>query len=172
MGRWLDTIAWWEGCRNPSAASMASSLLGQGAVRARSPGQGLCSPRSKGSVADYTVNNPVDFAKSIERIPSSLWYCFQPVNSFRGCLNCSCNYEGFPGGSVGKESACNAGDMGWSLCWEDPLEKDMATHSSVLAWKILWMETSGLPGAHLLRAAWGHKRLDMTEYSVLSFFCL
>ena len=28
----------------------------------------------------------------------------------------------------------------WSLDWEDPLEKDMATHSSILAWKIPWME--------------------------------
>ena len=30
---------------------------------------------------------------------------------------------GFPGGSVGKESICNAGDMVRSLGWEDPLEK-------------------------------------------------
>ena len=35
-----------------------------------------------------------------------------------------------------------------SLCQEDPLEKEMATHSSVLAWKIPWAEESGgLPGA-------------------------
>ena len=27
-----------------------------------------------------------------------------------------------------------------SLGWEDPLEKEMATHSSILAWKIPWME--------------------------------
>ena len=38
----------------------------------------------------------------------------------------------FPGVSVGKESACNAGD----LDWEDPLEKGKATHSSILAWRI------------------------------------
>ena len=31
-----------------------------------------------------------------------------------------------------KESSCNAGDLGW----EDPLEKEMATHSSILAWRI------------------------------------
>ena len=31
----------------------------------------------------------------------------------------------------------------WSLGWEDPLEKEMATHSSILAWKIPWMEKSG-----------------------------
>ena len=35
-----------------------------------------------------------------------------------------------------KESACNAGDRVQSLGQEDPLEKEMATHSSVLAWKI------------------------------------
>ena len=31
----------------------------------------------------------------------------------------------------------------WSLGWEDPLEKGMATHSSVLAWKIPWTEEPG-----------------------------
>ena len=30
---------------------------------------------------------------------------------------------GFPGGSVGKESTCNVGDLGSILGWEDPLEK-------------------------------------------------
>ena len=30
-----------------------------------------------------------------------------------------------------------------SLGWEDPLEKEMATHSSTLAWKIPWMEELG-----------------------------
>ena len=30
-----------------------------------------------------------------------------------------------------------------SLCWDDPLEKEMATHSSVLDWQIPWTEESG-----------------------------
>ena len=30
-----------------------------------------------------------------------------------------------------------------SLGWEDPLEKEMATHSSILAWRIPWIEESG-----------------------------
>ena len=30
-----------------------------------------------------------------------------------------------------------------SLGWEDPLEKEMATHSSILAWKIPWTEEPG-----------------------------
>ena len=45
---------------------------------------------------------------------------------------------GFLGGSVVKNppaSAGDAGDTGSSLGWEDPLEKEMATHSSVSAWK-------------------------------------
>ena len=50
---------------------------------------------------------------------------------------------GFPGGSVGKESTCNAGDLGLILGWEDPLEEDMATHPSILAWRIPRTEESG-----------------------------
>ena len=44
-------------------------------------------------------------------------------------------YNGdFPGGSDGKASAYNAGDPGVrSLGWEDPLENEMAPHSSTLA---------------------------------------
>ena len=36
----------------------------------------------------------------------------------------------------GKEFACNEGEQVWSLGQEDPLETDMATHSSILAWRI------------------------------------
>ena len=49
---------------------------------------------------------------------------------------------GFPGGSDGKESACNVGDLGSILGWEDSMEKGMATHSSILAWRISWTEES------------------------------
>ena len=44
--------------------------------------------------------------------------------------------EGFPGGSEAKVSACNVGDLGSILGREDPLEKEMATHSSTLDWTI------------------------------------
>ena len=33
----------------------------------------------------------------------------------------------------------------WSLGWEDPLEKEMATHSSIIVWRILWTEEPGGP---------------------------
>ena len=45
----------------------------------------------------------------------------------------------FPGGPVVKNPSANVGntgDMGSILGWEDPLEEEMAAHSSILAWKI------------------------------------
>ena len=53
------------------------------------------------------------------------------------------NWKGFPSGSVGKESACNVGDLGWIPGLARSPEKEMATHSSILAWKIPWMEEPG-----------------------------
>ena len=42
----------------------------------------------------------------------------------------------------------------WSLCWEDPLEKGMATHSTPVFW----------PGEfHELHSPWGHKQADRTQ---------
>ena len=40
-------------------------------------------------------------------------------------------------------SSGDIGDTGLNLGWEDPLKKDMATHSSLLAWIISWTEESG-----------------------------
>ena len=49
---------------------------------------------------------------------------------------------GFPGGSDSKESAYSAGDQVQSLGQEVTLEKGIATHSSILAWRILWTEAT------------------------------
>ena len=46
----------------------------------------------------------------------------------------------FPGGSDGKASAYDKGDPGSIPGLGRSLEKEMATHSSILAWKIPWME--------------------------------
>ena len=56
--------------------------------------------------------------------------------------------QGFSGDTeVKKRSTCNAGDAQetWvpSLGCEDSLEKEMATHSSILAWEIPWTEEPG-----------------------------
>ena len=50
---------------------------------------------------------------------------------------------GFPGGSYGKESACSAETQVQSLGQKDALEKGMATHFSILPWKIPWTEEPG-----------------------------
>ena len=47
-------------------------------------------------------------------------------------------------GSDHKASAYNAGDWVQSLGQKDPLEKEMATHSSILAWRIPWKEEPGV----------------------------
>ena len=50
---------------------------------------------------------------------------------------------GFPGGSDGKESSYNAGYLGLIPGGEDPLEEEMVTNSSFLAWRIPWTEEPG-----------------------------
>ena len=64
---------------------------------------------------------------------------------------------GFPGGSDSKASACNVGDPVRFLGREDPLEKEMAIHSSTLAWKIPWTEEPDR------LQSMGSQRVDMTE---------
>ena len=51
--------------------------------------------------------------------------------------------ENLIGGLVVKNPPTNAGDADSILGWEDSLEKKMATHSSILVWKILWTEEPG-----------------------------
>ena len=58
---------------------------------------------------------------------------------------------GFPGGSVVKNlptsftdrSSISVGDAGLIPGWEHPLEKEMATHFGILAWRISWTENTG-----------------------------
>ena len=55
---------------------------------------------------------------------------------------------GFPGGSVVKNPPAVQEMMGThvrSLGQEDPLEEEMAAHSSILAWRIPWTEEPGWP---------------------------
>ena len=62
----------------------------------------------------------------------------------------------FPGSSVSKESACKQETQVQPLGQEDPLEKEMAVHSSILAWRIPWTEKPG--GLQSM----GSQELDMT----------
>ena len=67
------------------------------------------------------------------------------------------NVLDLPGGSDGKESACNAGDLGSILGGEDPLEKGLVTCSSIVAWRIPWTQEPG--GLQSM----GHKESDTTK---------
>ena len=62
------------------------------------------------------------------------------MNQLFGQLNIK--FLGFPGGSDGKESARQEIQV-QSLGQEDSLEKEMATHSSLLAWRTPWTEEPG-----------------------------
>ena len=94
----------------------------------------------------------------LDMILFTLWFRAiegQPSSKVALQFKSSCDSEG-------KESACNSlsclQDTGVrSLDWDDPLEKEMAMHSSNLAWKIPWMEE---PGRY---SPWGRKELDTTE---------
>ena len=67
-----------------------------------------------------------------------------------------------------KNPPANAGDGVRSLGREDALEKEMATHSSILAWKILWAEEpGGLQSMESKRV--GHDKATNTHIYLLLF---
>ena len=70
-----------------------------------------------------------------------LQYFFCLMFWFFGCK--ACEILGFPGGSVVKNPTAIQEIWVQSLGWDDSLEKEMATHSSILAWRIPWTEEPG-----------------------------
>ena len=76
-----------------------------------------------------------------------LWLMELELHSLKGSAgSCSRFWEylwGFPGGSDSEASACTVGDQGSILGSGRSLEKEMATHSNILAWKIPWIEEPG-----------------------------
>ena len=69
-------------------------------------------------------------------------------------------FNEFPGGSLVKNLPTMLETWVLSLDWEDPLEKAMATHSSILAWRIPW-----------LYSAWDHRvRQDWTTLTLMRLF--
>ena len=74
-------------------------------------------------------------------------------------------FSGFPCGSAGKESTCNAGDLGLIPVLEDPLEKGKAMHSSILAWRIPWTIQS--MGSQKVRHDWVTFNSYMTKHATI-----
>ena len=79
------------------------------------------------------------------------------------------SYPGFPGGSVLKTLPATQETQEMRvrfLGWEDPLEKEMATHTSILAWGILWTEEPGWPQSmDLASCPLPRLPLDLTSYT-------
>ena len=66
----------------------------------------------------------------------------------------------------------SAGDPGSTLGWEDPLEKGMATYSSILAWRIPWTEEPGgqqSMGSQRVRRDWAANTFTFTSFPLASF---
>ena len=70
----------------------------------------------------------------------------------------SCNFATSLVAQTVKAPAYNMGDPGSIPEWGRSLEKEMAPHSSTLAWKIPWTEEPGR-----LQSIWGHEESDTTE---------
>ena len=101
------------------------------------------------------------------------------------CLNissCISWIRGFPGGACGKEPTCPCKrhkiPQVQSFVREDPLEKGMATHSIILAWRIPWKEKPGRPqsiSSQRIRHDWSdlaHMHHELELNICLQFFFL
>ena len=78
---------------------------------------------------------------------------------------------GFPGSSLGKEPACqfriDKRPRVWSLVWEDSLEKELVTRSSILAWRIPWPEEPGRPyWGREVRHNWVHAHTHTYTHTI------
>ena len=79
-----------------------------------------------------------------------------PAGERKGCAR---ELLGFPGGSVVKDLPASQEMQVQSRGRDDPMEEEMATHSTVLAWRISWTEEPG----HVDRGPEGQKKSDKTE---------
>ena len=133
--------------------SLAVQWLGLYAFSARGacsiPGQGTKMPQEKGKKKEkkiaWTLSVQMTVVNNLQtteckQMSCVSWGHVKKSQGFRlqvySTLNSKLKTEkDFPHSSVGKESTCNAGDLGLIPGSEDPLKKGMATHSSILAWR-------------------------------------
>ena len=125
---------------------------------------------SEGSMVLWNISiipncNPSDFLK-------------EPIGASHRTLLSHPNDEGFPGTLVIKNLAAYAGDVrdaGLILGWEDPLEEGMATHASILAWRIPWTEGPGglqSMGSQRVRHDWVTKHSTMMMHVTQSLISI
>ena len=84
-----------------------------------------------------TNGNPLQYScMENPRDGGAWWAAFYGVAQSRTRLNRLSSSRGFPGGSAVKNPPAMQETQVQSLGWEDPLEQEMATYSSTLAWKM------------------------------------
>ena len=86
-------------------------------------------------VSASSFSGPVPFIHSFIHLQTQLVFVKQLL----------CVSVGFPGGTSGKEPSyqCRRHKAGELDPWEDPLEEEMATHSTIVTWRIPWTEEPG-----------------------------
>ena len=114
--------------------------------------------------------------KMIQKSNVSPWLCFQYMRNFKvqseNILSFLSQYFCYWSNlahinvSDGKESVCSAGDLGLIPGGEDPLEKGMTTHSSILPGEFHGQRSLGG------YSPWGQKESDITEWLTLLLFSL
>ena len=152
------------------AISFSSAWKWKVKVKSFSRVQLLATPWTDCSLPDYFVRG-IFQARVLDWVAVAFSHFLSLDNLYRGnytvfvFLWLAYFYDllGFPGDSDNKESACKARDLGSISGWEDPLEKEMTTHSTILAWRIPW---TAEPGVHEVTES------DMTEQLSLSLISL
>ena len=89
----------------------------------------------KGSSKKFPIYLSMPGVLTREYLITQLHYQYLLIQKF--CLRCQTSIHLFSLLPAVQETWV------WSLGWEDPLEKEIATHSSILAWKIPWTEEPG-----------------------------
>ena len=162
-------VSWWKRCIERMSAAQRLKLVQGGAGKyvwctyknpsgsfsgVGRPWYGAAPQRQRGWMAGHPEG------KGVQSGSQRAFLCLLPSPTLRGYVRIippvSFQIWGgfilssvFPSGSDGKESACNAGDPSSTPGWGRCLEKGMATHPSILAWRIPWTETpSHRPWSH------------------------
>ena len=153
-GVWVRIRPTHRYCQDDSAGKESACIVGD---LSSIPGLGSSPGEGKGYPFQYSgLENSMDcivhgVTKSWTQLSNFHvhWYCLGKLGKKLGKARVSelkvslCVTEDFPGGSDGKMSACNDGDLGLIPGLGGSLEKERATHSSILAWRIPWMEEPG-----------------------------
>ena len=79
----------------------------------------------------------------VGKIMGKVEQVFRKIKVYKKLVDILCYRKGFPGGLDVKRICRQCRTWVWSLSREDPLEKEMATHSRILAWRTPWTEEPG-----------------------------